>query len=235
MQVSLRFFGRNARRPPLVFLFVLALNARIDLLPCASRLPHLNRFFLQGAQGEVTHCTKTGTASGVEFKNVELGVLFHSSQDRAYHAPPPPGCSCRSCDLRRRRRCARRIGTHSPLAPPSPPPRPEAARLGPGSASPSNVLGGQDGLTDEGAAALAVAAATVRPSAGLAAGRNVQGSPPPARLQRRGRLRRRPLPRAVPLPVPFCLDSEPYADPEGESPHARFAPFMHTLINQRPW
>eukprot|EP00903_Cladosiphon_okamuranus_P020333 g18655.t1 len=178
----------------------------------------------KGAQGEVTHCTSTGTTSGVEFKNVELGVLFHSGPDRAYYAPAPPDCSCRSCDLRRRRcRRARGPGTLSSLTPPLLPPRPKAARLGAPPPSPSNVLG-QHGLADDGAATWA---ATVRTSAALAAGRTG--------LQRRGRPRRRPRPRPIPLPVPFCLDSESYADPEGDSPHARFAPFMQTLKKDRPW
>ncbi|CAN0379730.1 unnamed protein product, partial [Hapterophycus canaliculatus] len=50
-----------------------------------------------GAQGELMHRDRTGAACGVTFKNVELGVLFHSSPDRAYHAAPLPDCSCSSC------------------------------------------------------------------------------------------------------------------------------------------
>ena len=177
---------------------------------CPLRLPPHSRCHTQGAQGEVTHCTRTGAASAVEFKNVELGVLFHSSPERAYHAPPPPDCACRTC--RRRRRRIRRAARGPAARPPSTLPLltplpPETAREGAVDSFTDNVAG-HLGLADERAAA----------------GSNARGPHPPARR-----------PRAVPLPVPFCLDSEPYADPEGESPHARFAPFMHTLINQRPW
>ncbi|CAM9287350.1 unnamed protein product, partial [Laminaria digitata] len=52
----------------------------------------------KGAQGEVKHDPATGLASGVTCKNVELGVLFHSSPRRAYYADPPPlDCACSSC------------------------------------------------------------------------------------------------------------------------------------------
>lgn len=175
----------------------------------------------------MTHCTKAGAASGVEFKNVELGVLFHSSPERAYHAPPPPDCDCRSC---RRRRCRRglHLGTRAPSIPPLPPPPPEVTQRGAVSSTPGNVFG-QRGLANEvtAVAAAATAAATAPPSVDLVADRDAQGPPSPAGS--------RPRPRPIPLPVPFCLDSETYADPEGESPHPRFAPFMHTLKNQRPW
>lgn len=46
------------------------------------------------------HGDRTGTgtaASGAIFKNVELGVLFHSSPERAYHTAPLPDCACPVC------------------------------------------------------------------------------------------------------------------------------------------
>ncbi|CBJ30303.1 conserved unknown protein [Ectocarpus siliculosus] len=55
----------------------------------------------KGAQGEVVaHGDRTGTgtaAPGAIFKNVELGVLFHSSPERAYYTAPLPDCACPSC------------------------------------------------------------------------------------------------------------------------------------------
>lgn len=136
---------------------------------CARARPHRPRACVQGAQGEVMHRDRTGAACGVTFKNVELGVLFHSSPGRAYHAATLPDCSCSSC--RRRRRCARPVNSSA------------RTRLG-------DVV-------------------------------------PPVGYPRQ--------PRPIPLPVPFCLDSEGYADPRGDSPHARFPPHMHTLQDARSW
>lgn len=53
---------------------------------------------VQGAQGVVTHAPVTGVPTGVNCKNVELGVLFHSTPTRAYYVEPVPGCGCgRGC------------------------------------------------------------------------------------------------------------------------------------------
>ncbi|CAM9690922.1 unnamed protein product [Ectocarpus sp. 8 AP-2014] len=73
---------------------------------CAN-VQHFSWFLLtsaclsKGAQGEVVaHGDRTGAgtaASGAIFKNVELGVLFHSSPERAYHTAPLPDCACPAC------------------------------------------------------------------------------------------------------------------------------------------
>ena len=44
----------------------------------------------------VRHAPKTGVPLGVHCKNVELGVLFHSTPRRAYYVEPVPGCGCGS-------------------------------------------------------------------------------------------------------------------------------------------
>ncbi|CAN0035161.1 unnamed protein product, partial [Ascophyllum nodosum] len=69
--------------------------------PC-EHAHHLAWFLLtsaclsQGAQGVVRHAPKTGVPLGVHCKNVELGVLFHSTPRRAYYVEPVPGCGCGS-------------------------------------------------------------------------------------------------------------------------------------------
>lgn len=46
----------------------------------------------------VTHAPVTGVPTGVNCKNFELGVLFHSTPTRAYYVEPVPGCGCgRGC------------------------------------------------------------------------------------------------------------------------------------------
>lgn len=49
----------------------------------------------KGAQGELSHANRSGHPDGVTCKNVELGVLFHSSRERAYYVEPPRDCRCR--------------------------------------------------------------------------------------------------------------------------------------------
>ncbi|CAM9232085.1 unnamed protein product [Ectocarpus sp. 13 AM-2016] len=73
---------------------------------CAN-VQHFSWFLLtsaclsKGAQGEVVaHGDRPGTGtatSGAIFKNVELGVLFHSSSERAYHTASLPDCACPAC------------------------------------------------------------------------------------------------------------------------------------------
>lgn len=104
---------------------------------------------------------------GIKCKNVELGVLFHSSPRRAYYVEPPNRC----------------VGV--------------PGRVPPGASSSRNT-NANAGLGTE-----------------LVAGST--------------------LPELVPLPVPFCLDSEAYCDRELGSPHPRFLPFMHFTQEWPRW
>lgn len=140
---------------------------------------------------------RSGRAVGIKCKNVELGVLFHSSPARAYYAEPLPGC-CRQ---------GGRGNSHSCGRARSPTPRPPSSFTWPA-------------IPPHGAPVVPMV------DAGRGSGR---------------RSRRHMTAEAmvgvgggvgtieVPLPVPFRLDSEPYADEKLGSPHPRFLPFMHVL------
>ena len=168
------------------------------------------RYGLQGAQGEVKHDSATGLAAGVTCKNVELGVLFHSSAERAYYAEPPLGWDCSSCCCCC---CCCLDFPRSDLGW-------EATRHSSADAPP---LPCSEVMTATAAAAVAHVTPTKEDGEGRRRWRQRRGD------RGRGRGRGHALPRAVPLPVPFCLSSEDYADREGGSPYVRFPPFMHDL------
>lgn len=179
------------------------------------------------------HDYVTGLTVGIKCKNVELGVLFHSSPERAYFVrnTNSPDCTCSFC-------CCH----YHPTRPPC------HLAVGGLIVDPS-----QEGLEvrhdatatslpDGSALPFMAAAAATGATATMVTARGESG-----KRRRRRRQQQQPQnaslsltpsplqPRPVPLPVPFCLDSEAYADHEGGSPHARFLPFMHTLEARPRW
>ena len=157
--------------------------------------------WLQAAQGEVKHDFATGVAMGSTCKSVELGVLFHSSAKLAYYADPPVDRACSLCCS-----CHCRVEV------------PRSSSPGPGPRRSVSV----DALP------LPCSLATVAPVP-AAVGEATPTTESGEGRRRRRRRRRYAFPQAVPLPVPFCLNSEDYADRERGSPHVRFPPYMHDL------
>ncbi|CAM9347774.1 unnamed protein product [Choristocarpus tenellus] len=160
----------------------------------------------KGAQGEVIHDPCSGQPRFLACKNVELGVLFHSSPTCALYAEP--SCRCNSPPLH-----LSQVNTTT-------------------TAEGVNAIAESSKENRDGVVTVQCISREHKDNRGNNLKNRPQVTGAPNRQWVSGVSSGVGTPHLVytSLPVPFCITSEGYAGRNSvESPHVRFLPFMHDL------